>query len=510
MTALHLPARPMGVAERPRAAAVGKIADAPAGAPFLAAGMLLGGVLIGSAAAINDGRLHWQGLQWLTLGLLAMAAALTLCRSRVAGRVGERGVTAVAAIACAFQLAHVALCGMQTSAGANLPPAALGWYASVSAVGVAVAVFTRRAMLGGAVVVAAFAAAAFAAIWTHPHVRIDVWMFQAESAQALLDGRHPYAVRYRDVYWPAGTAEFYGPGASAHGWLAYSFPYPPASLLLVLPGHLLGDVRYAHAAALAAAAALLMHAGRSRLAVLAGAALLTSPRSLLVVTMGWTEPLLILLAAGTVYAAARGRGLWLTVGLWLAIKQYMILLLPLLGLLGPTPRSRQVWRRTALPALLLAAAVTLPFFVTRPGAFVDSVMLWQFVQPFRYDALSFPAMAAQLGAGEAASPLVPLTIAAVATLLAWWKAPRNAGGMMAAAALVYGVFFAFSKQAFCNYYLFVVGLCCCAAAALAGATGEDVTTRAGERAGKHRIIDQSRGGRVVRASGDRRVVEVCA
>jgi hypothetical protein len=39
-------------------------------------------------------------------------------------------------------------------------------------------------------------------------------------------------------------------------------------------------------------------------------------------------------------------------------------------------------------------------------------------------------------------------------------------GFAIATALCLGLFFAFSKQAFCNYYFLVVGIICCALAAL--------------------------------------------
>jgi 4-amino-4-deoxy-L-arabinose transferase-like glycosyltransferase len=42
--------------------------------------------------------------------------------------------------------------------------------------------------------------------------------------------------------------------------------------------------------------------------------------------------------------------------------------------------------------------------------------------------------------------------------------PRSAGGFALAVAIVYFVFFAFNKQAFVQYYYFVIGALCCALA----------------------------------------------
>ena len=47
-------------------------------------------------------------------------------------------------------------------------------------------------------------------------------------------------------------------------------------------------------------------------------------------------------------------------------------------------------------------------------------------------------------------------------------APRTAAGFAGSVGLVMLVFFAFSKQAFANYYFFVIGALCCAAAVSVG------------------------------------------
>jgi 4-amino-4-deoxy-L-arabinose transferase-like glycosyltransferase len=48
--------------------------------------------------------------------------------------------------------------------------------------------------------------------------------------------------------------------------------------------------------------------------------------------------------------------------------------------------------------------------------------------------------------------------------LALWRAPRSPHGFALGVALVLGLFFAFNKQAFANYYYFVIGALCVAAA----------------------------------------------
>ena len=52
----------------------------------------------------------------------------------------------------------------------------------------------------------------------------------------------------------------------------------------------------------------------------------------------------------------------------------------------------------------------------------------------------------------------------VATGLVLWRCRRTAAGFAAGTALVFFAFFAFNKQAFANYYYFVIGAMCCAVA----------------------------------------------
>jgi hypothetical protein len=44
------------------------------------------------------------------------------------------------------------------------------------------------------------------------------------------------------------------------------------------------------------------------------------------------------------------------------------------------------------------------------------------------------------------------------------RVPRTPAGFAASTALIFALFFAFNKQAFCNYYFVVFAASCCAAA----------------------------------------------
>jgi uncharacterized membrane protein len=190
--------------------------------------------------------------------------------------------------------------------------------------------------------------------------------------------------------------------------------------------------------------------------------LLFSPRTLMVMYFGWTEAMVVLCMASVVFCAMRGpKQLWIALGLLLAVKQYTILIIPLALPLIPFGERKRV----VVKAIALAAAITLPFFLWNPSAFVRSVVLMQMLQPFRVDALSLPAIVARFTGRQIPSICAFLGAAAV-VLRRLRKAQPTAEHFAGAVALALLVFFALNKQAFCNYYFAVIGGCCCAAAAM--------------------------------------------
>jgi len=289
-----------------------------------------------------------------------------------------------------------------------------------------------------------------------PDPGVDVCLFQRNAADTLLRGENPYSITFKDPY--RDSSGFYGAGISANGRLQFGYPYPPLSLLLIIPAHLLGDFRYAHLAAMGVAAALIALCRPGRPAFAAAALLLFTPRGFFVLEAGWTEPLAVMFLAGTVFAACRSRrSLPVPLGLLLATKQY----LPLLVLATPLLRrpSNVTWK-----AIAVAAAVTLPLAMWDLPGFVHSVVLLQFRQPFRPDALGYLVPLSDLGFGTPPA-WIAFVAAGIAGAIALRRCPRTPAGFAAAAALVLLAFFAFNKQAFCNYYHLVIGALCCAAGA---------------------------------------------
>jgi uncharacterized membrane protein len=301
-----------------------------------------------------------------------------------------------------------------------------------------------------------------------PSPVIDVFVFQRDASVALGAGQGPYGMTFPDIY---GHSPFYGPGMSVGGRLQFGFPYPPLSLLLVAPAQwLAGDPRYAQLVAMELAALLMAFARPGRMGVLAAALFLTTPRILFVLEQAWTEPLIVLGVAATAFAALRfPRARPWTLGAFLALKQYLLLALPAALLLERWPLRGRPWLASWSRAAAVVAATMLPFVIWEPGGFFHSVVTLQFYQPFRHEALSYLAWWAARGGGEIGA-WVSLIAAVSAAALALWRAPRNATGFAAGLALTLLAFFAFNKQAFCNYYFLVIGaLCVALSAAPAGA-----------------------------------------
>jgi hypothetical protein len=308
----------------------------------------------------------------------------------------------------------------------------------------------------------------------HKDPGIDVFLFQQSGAEQLLTGKNPYAMRFPNIYGP-GTP-FYGPGVvdPKTNMLTYGFPYFPLSLLMVCPFELIfGDCRYAHVTAIVLSAGMMVMARRGRVGALAAALFLLTPRDFYVIQVAWTEPLLIFTFSMAMYCACRWRKMLpYALGLFFATKQYTILSVPAVFLLMESPRPFREFFDVMLKAGLTAAAITTPFFLWNPNEFYRAVVQWQLVQPFRADALSYlawwlwqfhpdAANPSQLAVPNWSPPLiVPLLAVAPATALALWRCARSPAGFAAAVTLINFTFFAFNKQAFCNYYYFVIATAC--------------------------------------------------
>jgi hypothetical protein len=336
----------------------------------------------------------------------------------------------------------------------------------------AVTVVIRRPLLGRAtfpVIVALSGVASLWMIWASPDPNIDVVDFARESARALLHGGNPYDLHFPNRY---GQTLFFGPGFATPGTIDVGLVYPPLSLLLTAVGEwLVGDSRVVLAIAVPATAALIDRLG-GRPARLAALLFVSSSRQYFVVEHGWTEPVFVCaFALLLLETRRRPRATPLVLGALLALKQFTLLMLPLVPLLVGELRGRKSLRVLA-GALAFAGLIAAPFVLWDPLAYLRSTVLFHLAQPFRADSLNFAALWAWARGGAAPPTSVPtLVCLGLAVMVALRRCRPTPAGFAAGSALVLLAMLAWSKQAHCNYLYLVAGMLLCSVAAAEPAAG---------------------------------------
>jgi hypothetical protein len=312
---------------------------------------------------------------------------------------------------------------------------------------------------------------------------IDVHVFLTEGARALLHGQDPYSITYPYVYDPSHMADLYGVGVVQNGQITYGFPYPPLTLLAALPGYLLGDVRLSTLVALSALTFVLLRRSKTARARRAAVLLLCAPGVLPTLFGAWVEPISVALLGAVVIAHHARKYLIgaVALGLLLMSKQYFAAVLPCVWLLRPYATRARV-----LATLLTGIVCTVPFVLWNFADAWRGIVEFQFVQPFRTDSTSIPAVLVnhlQLDRPGWAGPVSLLLGLLVSIAAARWLTP-GVTSFTVAIALSLGVLFLFSKQAFLNYY----ALCGCALliAAWSRANDSDGHTAQSGEWGPHR------------------------
>jgi hypothetical protein len=435
-------------------------------------GSLAAGAALALAYALYVGR---GGAYPIPLALVAislgLAGAALLSRSRPRVR-WPRGLRRVLAYGLAAQFALLAVWPLTNPLALDNPGAYLPFW-----LGLAVAASVAAApILGGkesgwwrlAVLLAVHFLLGLWVIGRAADPFIDVFIMQRDGARALLEGINPYLPIYPNIHGPGSP--YYGPGLVVDGELTIGFPYPPLSLLLVVPAELLaGDPRYAQLVAVELAALVMALIRPGRIGTGAALLYLFTPWTFLMVAGSWTEPLVILTVALVALCAVRApRFLGIALGLLIAVKQYALLGLPLaVLLLGADARTR--WR-IGWQAVAVAAALTVPFFLWDPAAFSWSAVGSLAGQAFRPDSLTF--LAVLPGEWGPRLSLLGFLLLVPAFFFVWIRAPRSAFGFAAALGFLLLVFFSFSRQGSGNYHFAVIGALCCAIATLGDAADQ--------------------------------------
>lgn len=475
--------------------------------------LVLAPVALGLALQVNYGQYDPPALVWLTAALFAcFIANQRLASDELSHDADNDGLALRVAlgIGLAIQfwtlLTTSPMATLVVHSGRDLLPFRIGIIVAAGAVAMVLmpsaATDARRQRIGLIVILLAYFLLGLWVLRVAPPPPVDVCLFQREACRALLHGHNPYAITFPIPY--NDPARVYGPGTFADGRLLFGYPYPPLSLLMIAPGYLLGDFRLAHLGAMTLAGGLIALARPGRIATAAAALFLFTPRGFFVLEAGWTEPLAILMLTGAIFSAQRGyRSAPVWFGLLLATKQYLILVAPLAWLFHrlrtnsknpdsstvreeidalhrpnrhselASPRSASFW----LAAGIVPAILSLPPALWNLPAFLRSAVLLQFHQPMRMDALSYSAWFT-IHTGMYLPTCVPFLAAGLAMVMAIRPRNKNPASFPAGVALVFLVFFALNKQAFCNYYLFVIGAMCCAISA-SGPNESSLTDRVG-------------------------------
>ena len=380
------------------------------------------------------------------LAILAVLASLTVAAVWVgAGRAppSARVVPGLAAVSIIVLLIWPPAAFVAT--GAHLAPAMVAAFSAPAAVLFLPLVHGRAARVSIVAVLALLGAGYALVIWGGTPV-IDVWVLLQDSARGLLHGANPYQMSFPGV--PPGQD-------------STCFTYWPGTFLATAPGNwVLGDVRWAEAGYLLVAVALTAwSAGRRsgwqeprRPALADGLALAAAigviPATPLVVLQAWTEPILLLGLVGAAVLIDRHPN-WavLPLGLALASKQYMLIMVPLLAF---WPRFG--WRRVLATAAVAAVAV-LPWLLLSLQRFQQCTISYFLHEPTPLTSLSLwrylPA------------PLrLPLTVAAtvLAAYVAIRRCPRNGAGFLLAAGATLMMFNAVNKETFTNQWWFAAAL----------------------------------------------------
>jgi len=431
----------------------------------------LAALALGHALQINNGSYSVSAMLWLSIALICMIASVALRRVSFPF-VSNKVLWVVLATGLVWQIFQL----FTSKPGIYISDAYLTgiWkFQGCVVIGGVCALLSLapKAWFSGWVrsvlIAATFLAVLVAGIWVmlaSPNPHIDVFMFQHTSSVALQQGQNPYEQTPPNIY---GNMDFYGPGLVKNGRMTIGNPYPPLSIYLSFIGYILtGDVRTSCLVALLLAGLLMAFLRPGRTALLAAYIFLFTPRVFFVLEQSWTEPLVLLLGVAVVWCAIH-RPAWrfVALGLLIASKQYMIFLAPLIILLIPPKSSPRVWAKACGWTVGVAFAVTAPLAFWNFPAFLWDVGLAQWKQVFRMDALSYAAWYAHLS-GQIPPQVISFVVLGALLVLMWFLGARSPAGFAVAMALCLGLFFAFSKQAFCNYYFLVVGMACCALAAM--------------------------------------------
>ena len=293
---------------------------------------------------------------------------------------------------------------------------------------------------------------------------LDVYRSHEAAADALAAGENPYtdAVRVLD-----------GSPNAEEGAVIEGYSYPPVTLVGFSLGDWLGgDPRWATALAIVGGLALAVRgSGVKTLGPLVLVILAATPTLRWIVWSGATEPLTFALLIAAVSLWRRPVAVGLLLGLALATKQYLVILVPLLLFMDERP-----WKRSWI-AVGVAGSTLLPALLADPQAFWHTLVERPLSLGFRPDTQSISGALDRLGwRVEVPTALMLLAVVAVTWAFARSVPAARPSVLLGGSAVVLSVTFLLSL-AFTNYWWLVQWL---AAGATVLGAGERSAQGAGD------------------------------
>jgi hypothetical protein len=282
-------------------------------------------------------------------------------------------------------------------------------------------------------------------------VTIDVQAFLESGLDALWAGRSPYAITVDLPYSVEQTRSYFPDGPVEDGVVPFGYPYLPSTLLLDLPAHLLGEVRWMHVACLFVAGVAAWRLATDKAGRVAALLVALSPVGVLVLLHYWVEPIMVMLLAVVVASLRAGKAGWCGVmlGLLFSSKQHAVAFVPILVSVG----RKCGWRTVALSAVVGGLIVSV-FLLWDAREFLRSTVEFPALLGVRPDSVS---VLAQLDARVGPVPhwtyvLSPAAGLATSALIVWRTRPGPTS-VAIAVGLSLLVTLLLAKQAFMNYYL---------------------------------------------------------
>ena len=240
----------------------------------------VGAIALGQAVQVASGSLHPRAILLLSVTIACALVGVLSSRAEGLGRAAEPLMIVAIGAGLCLQLVNLALVPpamyLDWSDLKGHRPFVAGVVVSAVLIGSLIAAPPRLSRWLFPAILGVFLAMGVWLIRASPDPLTDVYVVQRDSIAALLDGRNPYAITFPNIYG-AGTP-FYAPDMLADGRTRFGYVYAPLSLFLTLPGHLLGDFRYAQLGAMALSAALMAYAVPGRTRARRGASCSCSPR----------------------------------------------------------------------------------------------------------------------------------------------------------------------------------------------------------------------------------------